>query len=65
MSKELGVNYYDLIWTDKLRFESLEKAQELGWQELAAQNGGVVPPMPIFTQDTFGNDHINEAKKDK
>lgn len=66
MSKELGVNCYDLTWNDKLRFESSEKARELGRQKLAARNGGVVPPMPVFTQDAFGNDLVvDEAKKDK
>ena len=55
MAKELGVKCYDLTWTDKLRFERSAKARELGNQRLAAKNGGTVPPIPIFTQDAFGN----------
>jgi len=65
MASELGVECYDLTWTDKLRYESSEKAQELGRQRLAARNGGVVPPMPIFTEDAFGNALVEESSKDK
>ena len=67
MAKELNVKCYDLTWTDKLRFERSAKARELGNQRLAAKNGGVVPPMPIFTQDAFGNPLVNSEasfKKD-
>lgn len=63
MSKELGVEAYELTWTDKLRFETSEKAQELGRRKLAERHGGVVPPLPVFTQDPFGN--ALESTKDK
>ena len=54
MAKELDVKCYDLTWTDKLRFEPTTKGQELGKKKLT-QKYGEVPPMPIFTQDAFGN----------
>ena len=60
MARELGVECYDLTWSDKLRFESTAMARELGNRRLAAKNGGVVPPMPVFTQDAFGNPLILE-----
>mmetsp|Transcript_42263 Transcript_42263/g.89884 ORF Transcript_42263/g.89884 Transcript_42263/m.89884 type:complete len:392 (+) Transcript_42263:46-1221(+) len=68
MADELGVGCYDLTWTDKLRFESSARARELGEQRLAARNGGVVPPMPLFTQDAFGNllaDEVRCSSKEK
>jgi len=65
MADKLGVECYDLTWTDKLRFESTANARELGRQKLAARNGGVVPPMPTFTEDAFGNALIEESAKDK
>lgn len=64
MANELGAECYDLTWTDKLRFERTTKAKELGKKKLAAKNGGVVPPMPVFTQDPFGNP-LRSTKKDQ
>eukprot|EP00585_Thalassiosira_rotula_P005602 CAMPEP_0196149054 /NCGR_PEP_ID=MMETSP0910-20130528/29031_1 /TAXON_ID=49265 /ORGANISM="Thalassiosira rotula, Strain GSO102" /LENGTH=405 /DNA_ID=CAMNT_0041411907 /DNA_START=116 /DNA_END=1333 /DNA_ORIENTATION=- len=62
MAQELGVECYDLTWNEKLRFERAEKARELGNQRLAAKNGGVVPPMPIFTEDAFGNPLVEKVE---
>ena len=53
MARELSVECYDLTWTDKLRFERSARSRDLGRRRLAARNGGVVPPMPVFTQDAF------------
>jgi len=64
MAEELGVGMYELTWTDKLQFEISEKARELGRKKLAERHGGVVPPLPVFTQDPFGNPLL-ESKKDK
>eukprot|EP00529_Nitzschia_sp_RCC80_P031756 CAMPEP_0113481954 /NCGR_PEP_ID=MMETSP0014_2-20120614/22672_1 /TAXON_ID=2857 /ORGANISM="Nitzschia sp." /LENGTH=365 /DNA_ID=CAMNT_0000375461 /DNA_START=178 /DNA_END=1275 /DNA_ORIENTATION=- /assembly_acc=CAM_ASM_000159 len=64
MAKELGVKSYDLTWTDKLQFEPSKKARELGREKLAARNGGIVPPTPIFTHDPFGNPLHDDTKKE-
>lgn len=64
MAKEMGVECYELTWTDKLRFERSDKAKELGKKKLAVRHGGVVPPMPKFTQDSFGIPLL-ESNKDK
>lgn len=63
MAQTLGVNSYELTWADKLRFETSEKQQEMGRRLLAERHGGVAPPMPVFTQDLFGNPL--ESAKDK
>lgn len=62
MAKELGVECYDLTWNDKLRFERSAKQRKLGEQRLAAKNGGLVPPMPVFTQDAFGKPLAESVK---
>ena len=66
MAEELDVKCYDLTWTDKLRFEPTTKGQELGKKKLT-QKYGEVPPMPIFTQDAFGNSlmMMNSNNSDK
>lgn len=64
MAKEMSVECYELTWTDKLRFERSDKAKELGKKKLAVRHGGVVPPMPEFTQDSFGIPLL-ESNKDK
>ena len=63
MAKELGVECYDLTWAEKLRFERTPKLRKLGDKLLAAKNGGVVPPMPVFTEDAFGKSIIHEEVK--
>ena len=65
MAEELDVKCYDLTWTDKLRFEPTTKGKELGKKKLT-QKYGEVPPMPIFTQDAFGNSlmMMNNDKKE-
>ena len=63
MAKDLGVECYDLTWAEKLRFEMSARARELGNELLAEKNGGVIPPLPVFTMDAFGNALEESDKK--
>ena len=63
MADALNVNVYELTWADKLQFEPTKAKRELGKRLLVERHGGVAPPVPVFTQDAFGN--TLESAKDK